>query len=430
MEFREIDLSTALLETSQFLTDGAPGAIQVRGNSINISDFSQINSINVSGLESGQSVLIEASDRINLNSNSSVTTSVIDGTETAGNITFRARDLSVVAGIISSSSQGTGKGGNVTFDIDGTFEVGDEGFVATSSFVSGSTGSIFIEAGDLRLFNGGVLQSSNANASAGDGGEITINASNLTMDEGSNILTTSNFGTGGDINIDVRDRVELRNGSSISASVGQESGGGDGGNIDITAQFVTAVPSENSDITANAFDGRGGNIAITANGVFGIAPRSAPTELSDITASSRSNLTGRITIEAPDIDTNRDAIAEPNASSPPEVVRGCQAGRIQTASSFVDVGRGGLPPNPAQARSGSALWEDFRPLPPSVAKTPAVSPQPISTLPSDQPAPIVEAQGWIVNAAGDIELVAAAPNAIATASGFSDRNCDGLAPHS
>src|SRR3712207_8808007 len=43
------------------------------------------------------------------------------------------------------------------------------------------------------------------------------------------------------------------------------SAGGDGGNININADFVVAVPKEDSDITANAFNGRGGNINITTD---------------------------------------------------------------------------------------------------------------------------------------------------------------------
>ena len=63
--------------------------------------------------------------------------------------------------------------------------------------------------------------------------------------------------------------------------------GGDGGNIDIDSDFIVAVPEENSDITANAFQGKGGRVQITAQGIFGTQFRKDETAQSDTTASSR-----------------------------------------------------------------------------------------------------------------------------------------------
>jgi large exoprotein involved in heme utilization and adhesion len=58
----------------------------------------------------------------------------------------------------------------------------------------------------------------------------------------------------------------MRRNSEIST---EARGTGNGGNINIDADLLVAVPSEDSDIVANAFEGNGGNINITTQGIFG-----------------------------------------------------------------------------------------------------------------------------------------------------------------
>jgi len=70
-----------------------------------------------------------------------------------------------------------------------------------------------------------------------------------------------------------------------------------------------ANPDENSDITANAFQGNGGNINISTNTIFGLKFRSQLTPLSDITASSQFGLSGQVTINRLDIDPSKGLLA-------------------------------------------------------------------------------------------------------------------------
>ncbi len=65
----------------------------------------------------------------------------------------------------------------------------------------------------------------------------------------------------------------------------------DGGNIPLDAGFIVAVPEEDSDITANAFTGLGGNINITAQGVYGIEFCPENTSLNNIRESAQAILT-------------------------------------------------------------------------------------------------------------------------------------------
>nr|WP_199784686.1 hypothetical protein [Nostoc sp. 'Lobaria pulmonaria (5183) cyanobiont'] len=54
----------------------------------------------------------------------------------------------------------------------------------------------------------------------------------------------------------------MRHGAQISTTAGTAEAGGNGGNIniDVPSGFIVAVPSENSDITANAFTGTSGRL--------------------------------------------------------------------------------------------------------------------------------------------------------------------------
>jgi large exoprotein involved in heme utilization and adhesion len=52
----------------------------------------------------------------------------------------------------------------------------------------------------------------------------------------------------------------MRQGRAVSTTTGTAEAGGDGGNIIFNGNFIVAVPQEDSNISANAFSGRGGNI--------------------------------------------------------------------------------------------------------------------------------------------------------------------------
>jgi large exoprotein involved in heme utilization and adhesion len=101
----------------------------------------------------------------------------------------------------------------------------------------------------------------------------------------------------------VGDLLLMRNGSLISTEAGTALSGGNGGNIRINVDFVVAVPKEDSDIIANAYEGKGGNINITTQGIFGLEFREKLTPLSDITASSELGVDGEFQL---DLLTNVD----------------------------------------------------------------------------------------------------------------------------
>jgi len=207
----------------------------------------------------------------------------------------------------------------------------------------------------------------------------------------------------------VQDLLLLRQGGEISTSAGSRNQGGDGGNINIDTQFLVALPSENSDISADAYTGKGGNVQIMAQDIFGTQSRRKNTPQSDITASSELGIDGVVKINTPGIDPSRGLVALPTelVDASRLIAQNCSSDGSQVASTFTVTGRGGLPDNPSETLSSNAVWTDLRPNP----NLAATSSSPAIAARGSHPtaAPLVEAQGWVINDKGEIVLTASAP---------------------
>jgi large exoprotein involved in heme utilization and adhesion len=197
----------------------------------------------------------------------------------------------------------------------------------------------------------------------------------------------------------------LRQNSQISTTAGALQSGGDGGNITINSAFIVAIPKEDSDITANAFKGRGGNTNITATGIYGIEFRPRPTFLSDITASSEFGVDGIVDISTLEINPSYGLVELPTTlvDQTSQIAQVCLASNRE--SRFTVIGRGGLPQSPTEVISPDMVQDD---LGTSVVSNPPTheSVNPSLTSPRKQ---LVEAQGWVVDDNGVVTLIAAAP---------------------
>jgi large exoprotein involved in heme utilization and adhesion len=199
----------------------------------------------------------------------------------------------------------------------------------------------------------------------GDAGNITLQGGILTLDNKASISAQTAGSQGGNININLQDVLVLRRGSQISTTAGTAFAGGDGGNITINAPFIVALPQDNSDITANAFTGKGGNVNIRAQGVFGIEARSQPTPQSDITASSQFGISGQVIINTPNVDPTQGLVELPTGITDVSrlIDNSCVAIAPKNGSEFIVTGRGGLPPSPDDFLSGDVVWSDTRAIP-------------------------------------------------------------------
>ena len=114
---------------------------------------------------------------------------------------------------------------------------------------------------------------------------VEIHAGDLLMEGESRITTKTNKSDGGDIQITAPNLIRLQDSQITTAVVG--AGEGTGGNIAIDTIDSEFVILANSEITADASGGPGGNIAIPAE-VFLAGP------MSQVTASSERNINGEI----------------------------------------------------------------------------------------------------------------------------------------
>jgi large exoprotein involved in heme utilization and adhesion len=348
----------------------------------------------------------------------------------AGDLTIHTGTLLVRDGAqVSASTFGQGDGGNLT--VHASNQVLLIGTSADGEYRSGlfaqadrdSSG----KAGDLTIHTDTMLVRDGARVSvrsfAGQAGNLTIQANSLLLNRGSLVATTAKNGEdGANIKLLDLDLLRLDNESLISATASDQA---NGGNITIDSTFIVATPptgSNGSDITANAFQGNGGRVNITTQGLFGIQLRPQPTPKNDITVSSQFGLTGEFQLNSPDVDPSRGLINLPTAPVDTQVSQACQAGATQNQNSFIITGRGGLPPNPRQVLRSRAVEVDWVTLDAS-ANNPTEDMQNRGTQRrvsreqdsqtvnnvNTQPHKIVEAQGWVIDDNGKIALVATAP---------------------
>ena len=145
-------------------------------------------------------------------------------------------------------------------------------------------------------------------SSIGEGeqaGNLSIQVDRLLLDTGGTIEAETAAATEGNIAINAAD-LQLRRGARIS---GNATGVATGGNISIVADTVVGL--ENSDITANAQTGNGGQVTIDATGILGLTFRERLTPRSDITATSDLGFqaSGVVELLSPDIQID-SALAE------------------------------------------------------------------------------------------------------------------------
>jgi hypothetical protein len=258
------------------------------------------------------------------------------GSGNAGTVTVKAeRRLHIVGGGASEFSTGISSSAASTVTPDGIRVTGQ-----------GNAGAVnvIVTSGDLEVRDDGEITS--AAFGGGDAGKVTVEADRLVLDRAS-ITTVSASAGGGEIQLLVRDLIDLRD-SAITTSV---AGGNDptAGDIRIDPTFLII---DGSTIEADASSGSGGNVRINADNILipegdlkGLLARG------DISASGATEeVDGTVAISAPEVDlTGGLVVLEVPLLDAASLLRErCEARRDIGASSLTGVGRGGLPPGPDQ----------------------------------------------------------------------------------
>jgi filamentous hemagglutinin family protein len=412
----------------------------------------------------------------------------LEGVGNAGRLMMNSdRIVLQNGGLISASTFNQGAGGDIIINAQDSIQIHGKlaqnnirSGIYAQSFGSGNAGSIDLTTQRLEVFGGAkitvdsdtqsidtvnFIQLANQNLEfvkslrsrgfkvlpdiefveavrSGDAGDIKITAKSIVLNQGSLSAITSS-GEGGNINLQVNQdpsRINspfllLKNQSEISATA---KGTGNGGNISITAPFILSFPQENSDIKANAFEGRGGRVNINAKAILWLEPRSRndlrrllktnnPLELdpvhlptNDITAISQSSpqLSGVVNIDTLGLDPSRGLIALPQEMTLPERDRRCESVPIGKAGKFVRSGRGGLALGSGYGGNLTDIHVDLA-TPMNSQNSTLESTSSLEAYRSSQiPIPI-EAQGLIKTSTGEVRLISESTDAISVPNGFS-----------
>ena len=368
------------------------------GNAGNI--FIEVGDIELSGIENTEI------DNVGLTPTPSlITTGTLPGSSgKAGNVTVTGEQIRINnGGLIAAGTLGSGGSGNVEILATESVEITGIGNlpaplfgytttnhpsrISASSFTEASAGSVDIQTPQLSIANGGVVEVNGVGV--GGAGNLTIISETISLDNQASLQAQVAGGNKGNIDL-TTELLLLRSRSSITTNaIGTATGG------NLTIDTVNLVNLENSNISANAVFGKGGNISISAQGIF-LSPDSP------ISASSEFGLDGVVEINTPETDSKLGVTQLPieMVDSSEQIAQGCA---WILNSSFYIIGRGGTVQDPTSISRDDQPLADSRDLSPWQGQETTTIP-PNSSPTSNQT--IVEANGWIINENGNVELVA------------------------
>jgi filamentous hemagglutinin family protein len=315
-----------------------------------------------------------------------------------------------VSGIFSSiDATGEGQGRDIYLTA-GSLTVTDGARLSTELAGKGNAGNVILTVGETaRLEGSGSAVSSQVQENAeGGGGNVSINARNLSVNQGA-MISASNEGRGnaGNIALRVRDRLQAQNGTigtnSTLGAGGQiqidgglivlqgdsdiqsfvNNGGDRGGNIAITANAVVVL--DDSDIFAFSPDGQGGAIDLSQTTLFSqnqtpVSDKRLRAELLTLEGNNQANISaaggtssGPISISTANVVEN-DLADLPNTlvDSDQLLANSCIARRLEGNGNFIVSGRDRLPQTPTEALPNAYPVGTVQPIPTSAA-TPAFS---------------------------------------------------------
>jgi filamentous hemagglutinin family protein len=300
----------------------------------------------------------------------------------------------------------SGDGGEISVSADNSVRVEQRSGITATNDGTGKAGDIRVVTSLLNVQQSSIEVSS----TDGEAGDLRIDADTLTLNEGE-LLAETGIG-GANITLNLLNILRLENESKISADANASA---NGGNITIVTPILLALPQtepNGSDIKAKADRGKGGDIVINSQGIFGIKQRKAipGNQTNDIDASSQFGQSGQVQINTT-TDPSQGLVELPTTVVDPDSLVAQNPCKRGSESEFTRSGRGGLPPS---------LSQDFNS---DATQVGLVEPVQSSTLNSQQTkalegktsflasaaASIAPAQGWVFNDKGKVVLVSYNP---------------------
>jgi filamentous hemagglutinin family protein len=279
IEASQIDLKNGSVVQSATETLGNSGTINIRANDLKLNNQSRIS--NTTFGKRGISRTGDA-NTINLNIKGNLTlldskifsdsgTNEFSNAGNAGIIEIKAHQVRLSNdSAIRSSTYGIGESGTIFIKKEEENQslniFLNDSKILTNSFgtegKSGNAGKIEIEASQIMLQNGAVIQS--ATQTSGNSGTIDITANNLTLTKGA-VISNSTFwhGKGGTISIKVNGTLTMSDSNIFNSSKGKTNGG-NGGKTEIAASQIVLKEEASIESTTES-TGDAGSITIIAD---------------------------------------------------------------------------------------------------------------------------------------------------------------------
>ncbi|MEQ8996181.1 MAG: filamentous hemagglutinin N-terminal domain-containing protein [Coleofasciculus sp. B1-GNL1-01] len=410
-------------ELSASTQTGTAGSVRINSAENPVESVSLSNSrLSVEATEAGGKAggVTLNTQQLTLTENSQVSASNISGE--SEDITLQGLDtLDVNNSLIAASTQ-TGKAGSLTINATESVDLNGDGGLSVEATQGGTAGNLTIKTGRLSVQDQAAVTVSSP---SGQAGNLLITTNFLRLNQGK--LTAETGGTnaqeGANINLNLSDVLLMSNESLISAEAFSNA---DGGNINIDTRYLIVLPPDGangSDIIAKADQGDGGNITISGQGIFGIQERPAieGNRSNDLDASSQFGSPGNVTLNSP-LDPSRGLTELPSNFVDPtgQIIQGCPAMGKNGGSRFVVTGRGGVPPTPDDVLTLDTVLDDLGTL---SEETQMQVQGETERGQNDSPNRIIEAQGWVKTADGQIILVAEFPTATPSGNWNNPANC-------
>jgi filamentous hemagglutinin family protein len=258
-----IDTSTFRIENGALISTsmlglGTAGAIDIKTSTLTIEDGSSVTA-STAGFGNAGAINITASERLTIQG-----VSLLNGNQ------------SVISSEVTNT--GVGDSGGILIDTS-TLIVENGGFITASTLGFGNTGAIDITASDSIIIRGESVLTGDTSGignqvtqtAVGNSQGITINTSNLTLEKGGRIdSSTFGFGNAGDINLNISDNLIVKDislmlgiSSFISTQVA-ETGVGNAGKIIINSSNVILENGAGISASTSGF-GDAGEINIYAS---------------------------------------------------------------------------------------------------------------------------------------------------------------------
>jgi len=265
---------------------------------------------------------------------------------------------------VTTSTDSPAPGGNIQINAR-AFDLDHMGSVFTTSYGSGQGGNIDVAAGNLTLANGSTILA--AGLAAGAAGKISVHSDkNIFLTGNSAISTSAPGSSGGDISVRAGAEIQLAD-SQITAQAGLDGGNisvtapdlvylldstftaqavGDGGNLTIGDRTIAPefFIMNNSFLISKSSFGNGGNITILSDFFF----QSVDDSLKHIDPSAPFGLPGTVSVSAPEVDLSGVLVGLPSnlLDAETQLRPDCGVRLAGNVSSFIVLGRGGLPIEP------------------------------------------------------------------------------------